>query len=153
MRTHLDSASTRRTDPAPERTSSAGGTPRAWRMAAQDSSPITVDCPAPASRQVTTQPTRCVHPSSWLPPPSIPFFRTKKPKSHHKTNTFCPLRVIGHYVLLCSAGCCCVALRVFWAPGPGVPPASCAPVGPSRLVLFGALPWCPAMAVNQQFRT
>lgn len=120
MRTHLDSASTRRTDPAPERTSSAGGTPRAWRMAAQDSSPFTLDCPAPASRHVTTQPTRCVHPSSWLPPPSIPifpyqkaekspqnqhvvsilhvgahhlqyrFFRTNKPKSHHTTNTLYP---------------------------------------------------------------
>ena len=87
MRTHLDSASTRRTDPAPERTSSAGGTPRAWRMAAQDSSPFTLDCPAPASRHVTTQPTRCVHPSSWLPPPSIPIFpyqkAEKSPQNQH----------------------------------------------------------------------
>ena len=170
MRTHLDSASTRRTVPAPGRASSAGGTPRAWWMAAQDSSPVTVDCPAPASRQVTTQPTRSVHPSRWLPPTSIPifpyqkaekspqnqhvlsilhvgshqlqyrFFRTKKPKSHHKTNTFCPLRVIGRYVFLCSAGCCCVVPRVFWAAGPGVLLASSAPMGPSRLVLFGALP-------------
>ena len=60
--------------PAPDRTSGTGGTPRAWRMATQDSSPFTVDCPAPASRQVTTQPTRCVHPSRWRPPPSIPMF-------------------------------------------------------------------------------
>ena len=110
MRTHLDSASTRRTDPAPERTSSAGGTPRAWRMAAQDSSPITVDCPAPASRQVTTQPTRCVHPSSWLPPPSIPVFpyqkAEKSPQHQHVVSfkSYRTLRVaVQCWLLLCGA--------------------------------------------------
>ena len=110
MRTHLDSASTRRTGPAPERTSSAGGTPRAWRMAAQDSSPITVDCPAPASRQVTTQPTRCVHPSSWLPPTSIPIFpyqkAEKSPQNQHVLSfkSYRTLRVaVQCWLLLCGA--------------------------------------------------
>ena len=40
--------------------------------------------------------------------------------------------VIGHYVLLCGTGCCCVDPQVFWAPGPAA--------GPGVDVWFGALP-------------
>ena len=47
--------------------------------------------------------------------------------------------VIGHYVLLCACWgllvCPCAA-----RPGPAVSPAPSAPVGPSRLMLLGALP-------------
>ena len=46
-----------------------------------------VDFPAPTSRKVTTKPTRFVHPSSWLPPPSIPTFphqqAEKSPQNQH----------------------------------------------------------------------
>ena len=50
-----------------------------------------MDFPAPASQEVATKPTRLVHPSSWLPQLQYRFFRTKKLKSQHKTNTFCPI--------------------------------------------------------------
>lgn len=79
------------------------------------------DCSAPASRKVITQSTRFIHPYSWSQPTKTStfphqqaekssqnqrvlsflhvgshhlqhrLFRTSKPKSHHKTNTFCPL--------------------------------------------------------------
>ena len=77
--------------------------------------------PASTSRKVTLSATRSVHPHSWSQPTKTPtfphrkakkslqnqhvlsilqvgchqlqyrFFRTNKPKSRHKTNTFCPL--------------------------------------------------------------
>ena len=79
------------------------------------------DFPAPASRKVTTKPTRFAHPPRWSQPPPTPIFphyhaekspqnqhdlpilhvgthhlqhrlsSTNKPTSHHKTNTLCPL--------------------------------------------------------------
>ena len=46
-----------------------------------------VDFPAPASQKVATKPTRLVHPSSWLPPTSIPIFphqkAEKSPQNQH----------------------------------------------------------------------
>ena len=46
-----------------------------------------VDFPAPASRKIATKPTRFVHPSSWLPPTSIPTFprdkAEKSPQNQH----------------------------------------------------------------------
>ena len=46
-----------------------------------------VDFPAPASQKVATKPTRLVHPSSWLPPTSIPTFphqkAEKSPQNQH----------------------------------------------------------------------
>ena len=45
------------------------------------------DVSAPESRKVTTKPTRFVHPSSWLPPPSTPSFphqqAEKSPQNQH----------------------------------------------------------------------
>ena len=86
----------------------------------------TASNPAHTCRKIATKPTRFVHPPSWLPPPLTPtfphqqaekslqdqhvlsilqvgshqlqyrFFRTNKPKSRHKTHTFCPLTPNPH---------------------------------------------------------
>ena len=57
-----------------------------------------MDFPAPASRKVATKPTRFVHPSSWLPPTSIPIFPHQKAEKstlqQHVVSynpTFCPI--------------------------------------------------------------
>ena len=61
--------------------------------------------PAPQSRKVDVSPTHFVHPQSWPPTTLNQTFSHRKaersgsdqlflsfnPKSHHKTNTFCPL--------------------------------------------------------------
>ena len=69
-----------------------------------------VDCPAPVSRQVTTKPTRSVHPSRWFPPTSIPIFpyqkAEKSPQNQHilSFKGYRTLRVsVQCWLLLCGA--------------------------------------------------
>ena len=84
------------------------------------------DFPTQQSQKVTLLATRYVHPPSWLTPATTPTFphqqakkspqnqhvlsslqvglnqlkhqlsRTNKPKSHHKTNTFCPITLVSY---------------------------------------------------------
>ena len=46
--------------------------PRGHTQARDHTTISNTDCPAPASRQVTTQPTRCAHPPRRYPPPPTP---------------------------------------------------------------------------------
>ena len=69
--------------------SSFAHTPGIWgySYSHDETTTFNVDFPAPTSRKVTTKPTRFVHPSSWLPPPSIPTFphqqAEKSPQNQH----------------------------------------------------------------------
>ena len=74
------------------------------RIPHDETTTFNVVFPAPASRKVTTKPTRFVHPHSWFQPTKTPTFPhqhaeksplqqhvvSNNPKSHHKTNTICP---------------------------------------------------------------
>ena len=69
--------------------SSLARTPGIWGYSYphDETTTFNVDFPAPASQKVATKPTRSVHPSSWLPPTSIPIFphqkAEKSPQNQH----------------------------------------------------------------------
>ena len=69
--------------------SSFAHTPGIWgySYSHDETTTFNVDFPAPASQKVATKPTRLVHPSSWLPPTSIPIFphqkAEKSPQNQH----------------------------------------------------------------------
>ena len=77
MRTHFDSASTRRTSPAPERTSSAGGTPRAHHQTAHQAQAVRLG--------PTTRPHIKRRRYASGPPPDRTSSAGGTPRAHHQT--------------------------------------------------------------------
>ena len=74
--------------------------------------------PTQQSQKVTLLATRFVHPPRWLHHLQHQLSRINKPKSHHKTNTFCPVTQKPHQHQ--CGGCRRARLRCPWAAaGPG----------------------------------